>query len=152
MHSWHTMASSAVLFLALALAACAGGGAVLFRGSRARTNPIRRRGRKRHNPIRLATLAAAVVTTACGGGGGGGLSPSSTVTSGTAPVAPSSFAPVAAPPSAGVTLNGSNGQFPASGSFPVSYAALSAGGAPLSDHDGMATITTNGSTSQEIVH
>lgn len=48
--------------------------------------------------------------------------------------------------SAGVTLDGSNGQFPASGSFPVSYAARSAEGAPLSGHDGMAVFTTNGST------
>jgi hypothetical protein len=107
MHSWQTMASSAVLFLALALAACAGCGAALFRGSRTRTNPIRLRERKLRNRIRLATLAAAVVTTACGGGGGGGLSPSIARTSGTGTGATSSFPPVAAPLSAGVSLDGS---------------------------------------------
>ena len=111
--------------------------------------------------IRRATLLlAASAVAACAGGGGGGLpiaapsiaTPSLTqnlvTTSGDA----GSFAPVPAPLSAGVTLDGSSGMFPASGSFTVTYATRSARGTPVSGHDGMAIFTTNGSaTSVQLV-
>ena len=105
--------------------------------------------------IRRATfLLAAYAVAACAGGGGGGLPVSAPSTATPSPTQnlvttggdAGSFAPVPAPLSAGVTLDGSNGMFPASGSFTVTYAARSAGGTPVSGHDGMAIFTSNGST------
>ena len=67
------------------------------------------------------------------------------VRSPSAPPVPSPAGPPVPSPGDGNTFDGN---FPVSGSFPVSYAAFAStpGGAPVSAHDGMAVFSTNGAT------